>query len=90
MKARLLTGRTHQIRAHLPETGLHILADSLYGPGRSASFAATGRRVYPVALRAVQLKFPNRSGHRRWTVAPTEAFLGVFHFPPPAKPETAP
>jgi 23S rRNA pseudouridine1911/1915/1917 synthase len=35
IEARPYTGRTHQIRIHLKEVGLPILADSLYGNGNS-------------------------------------------------------
>jgi 23S rRNA pseudouridine1911/1915/1917 synthase len=35
IEARPYTGRTHQIRIHLKEIGLPILADSLYGVGNS-------------------------------------------------------
>ncbi|NNE30159.1 MAG: RluA family pseudouridine synthase [Saprospiraceae bacterium] len=33
VQVQILTGRTHQIRIHLPSVGLHILGDSLYGRG---------------------------------------------------------
>ncbi len=37
VEARLETGRTHQVRIHLAESGHPVLGDDLYGTGRSAS-----------------------------------------------------
>jgi 23S rRNA pseudouridine1911/1915/1917 synthase len=45
IEARPYTGRTHQIRVHLKEVGLPILADSLYGVG-SNFYLSTIKRNY--------------------------------------------
>lgn len=52
LKAIPLTGRTHQIRVHLSTLGFPIVGDSIYG--NSIQKQITG---YPLALRAVRLKF---------------------------------
>lgn len=54
VEARPRTGRTHQIRVHLSENGLPILADSLYGPRAGAE------RLAPrLMLHAARLTFPH-------------------------------
>jgi 23S rRNA-/tRNA-specific pseudouridylate synthase len=39
LEMRPLTGRSHQLRAHLAEIGCPILGDPLYGKGRSDGWA---------------------------------------------------
>jgi RluA family pseudouridine synthase len=52
IEAQPITGRTHQIRVHLSEAGLPILADSLYGK--------SGDKLAPrLMLHAVRLTFPH-------------------------------
>jgi RluA family pseudouridine synthase len=46
------TGRTHQIRVHLAESGLPILGDDLYGPGHSS-------HAPRLMLHAKELIFPH-------------------------------
>jgi 23S rRNA pseudouridine1911/1915/1917 synthase len=74
----LLTGRTHQIRVHLAESGHPLLGDALYGGARrgdarvQAVQAALGRQ----ALHAWRLAFPHpRTGKRRTFEAPLPADL---------------
>jgi 23S rRNA pseudouridine1911/1915/1917 synthase len=53
VEARLETGRTHQVRIHLAETGHPVLGDGLYGPERVRRDRRGGR----LALHAWQLRF---------------------------------
>ncbi|MGK5082402.1 RluA family pseudouridine synthase [Bdellovibrionota bacterium FG-1] len=52
VEAKPITGRTHQIRVHLSEVGLPIVADSLYGHRRP-------REKTRMMLHAVSLTFPH-------------------------------
>jgi RluA family pseudouridine synthase len=74
VEARPHTGRTHQIRVHLAESGCPIIGDDLYG-----------RRVgvLPMGLRAVRLVFMNPFTRKRVDIrAPQEGFLREFGFDP--------
>jgi 23S rRNA pseudouridine1911/1915/1917 synthase len=58
VRCRLSTGRTHQIRVHLAETGTPILGDTLYGPSRRGSPTADlGQALGHQALHARLLGF---------------------------------
>lgn len=83
LKVTLLTGRTHQIRAHLASVGHPILGDSKYGDPQVNEI---GRRSYQVKsqlLHSYELIFPHMpvpleslSG-RRFTAPVPEAFTRI-------------
>jgi RluA family pseudouridine synthase len=72
IEARPVTGRTHQIRVHLTESGLPIVGDELYGNLEGN---------YELGLRAVRLAYVDPFTKRRVDVhAPTEWFLKEYGF----------
>jgi 23S rRNA pseudouridine1911/1915/1917 synthase len=76
----LETGRTHQIRMHLSESGTPVLGDPLYGrPPRSIAMRALGEALGHQALHAMVLGFDHpRTGERvRFTSGPPAAFLAT-------------
>jgi RluA family pseudouridine synthase len=76
IEARPLTGRTHQIRVHLAETGCSILGDDLYG-----SVPENQPRDFPLALRAVGLSYVDPFQKKPVRIsAPAETFKKVFGF----------
>lgn len=72
IKASPLTGRTHQIRVHLAESGSPIVCDELYG---------RVQKGYRLGLRAVRLAYKDTFTRRPVNIlAPTEDFLKEFGF----------
>jgi 23S rRNA pseudouridine1911/1915/1917 synthase len=73
----LETGRTHQIRVHLAESGTPVLGDPLYGkPPRDERLRAVGERLGHQALHARLLGFahPRTGAPMRFESAPPEDF----------------
>jgi 23S rRNA pseudouridine1911/1915/1917 synthase len=82
VEARPLTGRTHQIRVHLAESGHPVAADELYGKSRQAP---AKRRRKPanenLGLRAIALAYVDPFTRRRVEIrAPIEAFVREYGF----------
>ena len=76
VEARPITGRTHQIRVHLAESGSPVLGDFLYGVQASGT-----QRPGPLALRAIELSY--QDPFRKCPVqilAPTTTFLHSYGF----------
>jgi 23S rRNA pseudouridine1911/1915/1917 synthase len=72
VEAKPVTGRTHQIRVHLRESGLPIVGDELYGKRE-------GR--LPLGLRAMGLAYADPFIKKRVEIrAPMEEFLKEFGF----------
>ena len=75
VEARPVTGRTHQIRVHLAESGLPVVGDKLYG--REDDRLELG-------LRAVRLAYVDPFTRRRVEIhAPVEPFCREYGFDPP-------
>jgi len=72
VEAKPVTGRTHQIRVHLAESGLPIVGDELYGKLESN---------LRLGLRAVRLAYVDPFTKRRVDIhAPTDGFLKKYGF----------
>jgi 23S rRNA-/tRNA-specific pseudouridylate synthase len=72
IEASPLTGRTHQIRVHLAESGCTIMCDELYG---------RVEKGFRLGLRAVRLAYKDTFMRRPVTIlAPVESFLKEFGF----------
>lgn len=74
LEASPLTGRTHQIRVHLAESGHPIVGDELYGSGGD-------KRGPKLGLRAVELKYHDPFTKRPVRIrAPVDWFLRQYGF----------
>ena len=80
IEARPITGRTHQIRVHLAESGHPVVGDKLYGP----ALAAAKDRDPRLGLRAVSLSYLDPFSKRRIQIqALAEEFVRQFGFDVP-------
>ncbi len=78
IEAKPLTGRTHQIRVHLAESGSPIICDELYG---------RVEKGYRLGLRAMRLAYKDTFTRRPVSiVAPIDWFLREYGFAEMEKP----
>lgn len=78
LQARLLTGRTNQIRVHLWHLGFPVVGDPVYQPGRLPSATQTlGVNDPPLALHAWKLSFlhPLTKARVHFEAEPGESFF---------------
>ena len=81
IEVELITGRTHQIRAHLASQKLYVLGDSKYGSKKGNLFAKKNFQLESQFLHAYQLKFE--------TSHPMFAYLNGKTFVAPLPPALA-
>ena len=62
LEINLITGRSHQIRAHLSSLGHPLIGDGKYGDGRSNAFFRKEFGLTWQLLHAYRLEFPKLSG----------------------------
>ena len=74
VEAHPVTGRTHQIRVHLAESGYPVVGDELYGP-------QTEKEERELGLRAVRLGYVDPFVRRRVEIrAPVAEFVREYGF----------
>lgn len=77
IEARPVTGRTHQIRVHLAESGVPVVGDEWYGP-------RPGKDGFKLGLRAVRLAYADPFTRRRVDIrAPLDQFTREYGFDTP-------
>jgi len=80
IEATPITGRTHQIRVHLRESGHPVVGDLLYGPVAVDSRAGLRNR-FPLGLRAIRLAYTDPFRRKPVDIqAPADRFLSAFGF----------
>lgn len=70
LRARIHTGRSHQIRRHLALLGHHVLGDPRYGKARANRFLAARHGLARLFLHAWRLELAHPTGGRLAVTAP--------------------
>ncbi len=80
-----VTGRTHQIRVHLLDSGHAVVGDDIYGPdaGKGHKHLPKQRAAFPLGLRAASLTYYDPFLHKNTRIkAPLDEFVAAFGFKP--------
>jgi len=81
IEAHPVTGRTHQIRVHLVESGFPIVNDPLYGSRAKLDKKEQAQLQFPIGLRAVSLSYVDPFDRRRVRIqASADDFVREFGF----------
>lgn len=75
LEVHLITGRSHQIRAHLASMGHPIVGDFKYGEKETNGWFSQKFRIHSQMLHAWRMKFPDG---REFTAPPGEEFVRVL------------
>lgn len=84
LKVKLITGRSHQIRAHLASIGHPVIGDPKYGSRQVNQYYAQNYGIHSQLLHSYELYFPEISGTlsylsgRHFTAPLPEAFLRIM------------
>ncbi len=80
VRCRLETGRTHQIRVHLSDSGWPLVGDQIYGRRYAGELAVIARDFGRQALHAarLELQHPATGERLRFETAPPEDFRGLL------------
>jgi tRNA pseudouridine65 synthase len=78
LRARIHTGRTHQIRRHLAEVAHHVVGDTRYGKARDNRFLARRHQLPRLFLHAWRLDVAHPDGGRLTVRAPLAPDLRAF------------
>lgn len=87
-----VTGRTHQIRVHLLDSGHAVVGDDIYGPdaGKGHKGLPKQRIPFPLGLRAASLSYFDPFLRKNTRIrAPMDEFVTAFGFQPIPKKQAA-
>lgn len=74
-KARIYTGRYHQIRRHFSAMGHHLIGDTKYGKGNTNRYFRSEFNLHRLFLHCLGLKFTFKDEHYQFIAAPTSELV---------------